>query len=277
MPLANYKKVLDKLLADIPFLRIVDLYEWGEPLLNPDLPDIIRYSNAAGVGCAFSTNLNDGRYLEETIKARPMEIRISASGYGPGNYEIAHTGGKWENLHRNMASLSEYIKKYETNTAVQVWYHVNKLNTGEYKDMKALCDRLGFVLHWTPSMVFPCFAMDYIDKKPLSPEAQKAIDLMLIGMDDLIAACEKEHNTSCQLIWCLPVINWDMSVMTCCNSPIEILAPNYLEVSLEEIIERRNKSPLCDKCVEYSLHRYFTGRAHLGYIEQLLKDAGGEN
>jgi hypothetical protein len=63
--------------------------------------------------------------------------------------------------------------------------------------------------------------------------------------------------------------------MTCCNSPIEIIAPNYLDISLEEIIELRNRSPLCDKCVKYSLHRYHTGRGHLDYIAGLIGDYRG--
>jgi hypothetical protein len=125
-------------------------------------------------------------------------------------------------------------------------------------------------------MVFTQFMTDYIEKKPLSPETQKALDLMPVSPDEMLEAIRQEHDKLCFLINAVPVINWDMSVLTCCNNAVEILSPNYLDIPLAEIIEKRNKSPLCDKCVEYSLHRYFTGRAHEDHIAKLLRDAGAK-
>jgi MoaA/NifB/PqqE/SkfB family radical SAM enzyme len=276
MTAENYKKVLDKMVKEIPFLWMIELFMWGEPLLNPELPEIIRISNEKGVGVNFSTNLNYGKNIEEVVKAGPMDMRIAVSGYGPEHYEITHTGAKWEDFYQNLLRLREYMTKYDSNIAAQVWYHVNKLNAAEYKDMQKLCKELGFELGWIASMVFPPFMMDYIEKKPLSPEVRKAMDLMPVGPDEMLLALKKEHDKPCYIRLGVPTINWDMSVLTCPGNAVEILAPNYLDIPLEEIIEKRNRSLLCDKCVEYSLHRHFTGRPHVEYIKKLLKDAGAE-
>lgn len=57
---------------------------------------------------------------------------------------------------------------------------------------------------------------------------------------------------------CLPVINWDRKVLVCCNMlPDAVLAPDFLDISLDQIIELRAESPYCEKCQKYALHRYF--------------------
>ncbi|MDR1024788.1 MAG: hypothetical protein LBL56_03605 [Treponema sp.] len=78
MSAGNYEKVINKLVEEIPFLHNVDLYSTGEPLLNPDLPAIIKINNRLGIGSHISTNLNYGKHLEETVKAGPTNIRATS-------------------------------------------------------------------------------------------------------------------------------------------------------------------------------------------------------
>jgi MoaA/NifB/PqqE/SkfB family radical SAM enzyme len=275
MTAENYKKVIGKMVEEIPFIRIVDLYTWGDPLLNPELPEIIKISNEAGVGCAISTNLNIGKNIEEIVRANPQEIRVSVSGFGPEHYEVTHTGGKWETLYSNMIKLSECIKKHNQNTAVEVWYHVNKNNLSEYKAMHDFCAKLGFVLHKAISKLFPCYVMDYIEKKPLGEGAAKAKDMMVLGLDEMMDFFRTENKKTCSMIYAFPNINWDMSVLTCCNYPYDVLAPNYLETPMDKLIELRNGAALCHKCVDYSLHRYFTGPAFMDYVDKLIYEKNG--
>jgi MoaA/NifB/PqqE/SkfB family radical SAM enzyme len=257
MTAANYLKVIHKLIEDIPFLYLIDLYIWGDPLLNPELPEIIKINNGLGIASGISSNLNYGRYLEEVVKAAPAQIRVSVSGYGKEHYEITHTGGKWEKLHENLLLLSEYIKKYQTQTIVEVYYHVYKNNRAEYKTMLEFCNKQGFRLHPVLSMLLADYAMAYCEGQGLSEESKKAEELMLIGLDQLIANGQKDRQKRCLLNRVLPIINWDMSVMPCCNYSYHKLADSYLNISLQEIIEQRGSHPLCVKCRKYALHRYF--------------------
>ena len=41
MSASDYKKVITKMVSEIPFLYLVDLYVFGEPLLNKELPEIM--------------------------------------------------------------------------------------------------------------------------------------------------------------------------------------------------------------------------------------------
>lgn len=270
MSAADYSRIINKLINEIPFLYLVDLYVWGEPLLNPELPEIIKINNSLGIASGISSNLNLGKNLENVVKASPAQIRVSISGYGEKNYETSHKGGHWVNLYNNLLLLSEYIEKYQTKTIVEVYFHVNKKNIAEYKDIKNLCSKLGYRDHYSISMIFPDYAMDYIEGKNLCIEAEKAKDLMIVGIDQMIENAREERHKDCLLKRVVPVINWDLSVLPCCNYTYRELAPNYLEVSLNEIINLRNTHSLCIKCQKYSLHRYFNPEYYSDLICKLL-------
>ncbi len=266
----DYSRIIYKMIGEIPFLYLVDLYIWGEPLLNPALPEIIEINNRLGIASGISSNLNSGKYLEGAIKASPAQIRVSLSGYGAKNYEMSHRGGRWARLYRNLLLLAEYIKKYKTKTIVEVYFHVNKSNPSEYKKLKELCKTLGYRIHPSISMIFPDYVIDYIEGKPLCKEAQDAMDLMLVSIDQMIDDAKNEWQKDCLLKRVLPVVNWDMSVQPCCNYTYRNLATNYLDISIEDIIKERNNHPLCVKCQKYSLHRYFNPEYYYDYVLNVL-------
>jgi MoaA/NifB/PqqE/SkfB family radical SAM enzyme len=199
-------------------------------------------------------------------------ITLSVSGYGSTNYEVTHTGGKWELFYRNCLLLSEYIKKYNANINVTMYFHVNKNSLHEYKDMYDFCVQLGFRLLPVISYIYADYAMDYLENKPLCEAAVKAKDLMVIDLDEMIAVAKKDHEKPCTVKRVVPVIAWDMSVYTCCKFQYEKIADNYLDVSLDEIITLRNKSGFCDKCISYSLHRYQDLGYFLDEINRLLSE-----
>ncbi|BBE30619.1 hypothetical protein OSSY52_07600 [Tepiditoga spiralis] len=272
MSIENYKKVIKKLIKEMPFLYLVDLYIWGDPLLHSDLDKIIKINNEYGIASGISTNLNYGKYLEKVIKAKPPQIRISVSGYGPEHYEITHTGGKWDVFYNNLLKLHDYIEKYKTNTIVEVYFHVNKINIGEYIKVKELCDNLNFRLNSTISMVFHDYALEYVETGKLPENAKKGTELMLVSLDEMLEDAKREKEKDCLLKRIVPVINWDLSVMPCCNYIYRKLADNYLEISFEEIIKLREEHPLCKTCQKHSLHRYFNPLYYIELVEKKLKN-----
>jgi MoaA/NifB/PqqE/SkfB family radical SAM enzyme len=270
MNVLDYSSIIAKLIKEIPFLYLVDLYIWGEPLLNPELSEIIKINTNLGIASGISSNLNVSRNLEEVIKAAPAQIRVSVSGYGEKNYEITHKGARWMLLHANLKLLSEYIKKYKTNTIVEVYYHVYKNNVDEYRKIRELCEECGFRPLPVIAMLLADYALDFCEGNGLSDEARKAEDLMLIKLKELVDNGKKDIDKRCLLNRVLPIINWDMSVMPCCNYSYRKLADNYLDVSLVDIIELRKTHSLCVKCQKYSLHRYFNPEYYSGYVNKLV-------
>lgn len=277
MSLADYKKILQKLLKEIPWLFTVDLYVWSDPLLHPNIAEIIRHNNSLGIGSGISTNLNYGKYLEGVIQAEPDYIRVSTSGFGRKNYELTHTGGSWETLHKNLLDAKGYIKKHSSKTIITILYHANKNNLSEFKDMRDFCVENGFRLEPLLSSIFSDYAMDYIEKKPLWEGAELAKNIMLVSLDEILEHCAREHSKTCLGMRAIPVINWDLSVLTCCFYSYERLVPNYLDTSIDQIIALRNNAAFCKKCVKYSLHRFWDHPNYTKNLRPLLSELSEGN
>lgn len=265
LSLEKYRSILLKMIREIPFLYLVDTYLWGDPLLNPELPDIIKLNKEHGVMTGISTNLNAGKHLEDVVAAGPAQISIAMSGYGPQHYEITHAGGKWSVLHANLEKLAAYVERYdvtETKPIITICMHINRLNWKEIPDVKKMCIDLGFNFSPLMSTIFPDHAMDILNGQPLSENVRKSMDIMPLPMDKRMAKCVSESDKVCQNKRCVPTIYSDGSVLACCNYSTNRpgnahLAENYLDVSLSEIMARRMKSPLCTECLRLNLHRYF--------------------
>jgi hypothetical protein len=105
MTAAVFGRVLDKLLRETPYLGIIQLYNWGEPLLNRELPAMLRLARERDVLCAISSNLSLKCELEEIVRAGPGCFRISLSGWGK-SYDLTHTRGNWELVLDNMRELA---------------------------------------------------------------------------------------------------------------------------------------------------------------------------
>jgi len=84
MPLETFDQVL-KVMANDYFA----LHHFGEPLLNPNLPEMLRRAGQAGKKVEFSTNgygLQDDAFLREVLEARPYMIRIAYDYFKPDEF-----------------------------------------------------------------------------------------------------------------------------------------------------------------------------------------------
>jgi len=270
MKASNYEMVVDKMITEIPFLYLIDLYMWGEPILNKDLPEIIRTNTSRGIASGLSTNLNSIRNLSEVIKASPAQIRVSLSGASSKTYDITHDGGQWKRVHRNLYKLSSLIKEHKADTLVEVYFHVYKHNIKDYPVLRKLCAELDFHLVPSIAMLFPDYAIDNVRGIPFSERTQNVHDLMLIDLQDLLEDAKKQDDKMCLLTRVFPVINWDMSVMPCCNYSYSSLNTNFLDTPLNELIQSRTTSNQCTECQSHSLHRYFNPVFYTDYINQII-------
>ena len=70
MPFDHFAKILEKILGESPVDRpVISLYNWGEPLLHPEIGRIVALVRSHGLYCAVSTNLNQARFLENLVAA----------------------------------------------------------------------------------------------------------------------------------------------------------------------------------------------------------------
>jgi MoaA/NifB/PqqE/SkfB family radical SAM enzyme len=259
MKVETFEKVVDKILREDPLAGSLQLYQWGEPLLNPRIDEFITMVNNRGLLCALSSNLNEGRNLEKAVRAQPAWFRVSVSGWGK-SYEHTHSGGHWERFYANFLRLADLRRRYAPSMKTEVYYHLYKHNKGEEATrVRELCKKAGFEFHPVYAYLISLDdVLDHLEGKPLPPEAAEAEALLDLTLDKGMALARAQAREECQTLRCIHV-NWDLSVSSCMmffNVEGNRVAENFLETPLEEIAKRRAAAALCRRCKKQALHRY---------------------
>lgn len=266
----TYEKVIRKLVREIPFLYLIDMYIWGEPMLNPDLPDMIRLNNSLGIASGLSTNLNNVRHLEKVMEAFPAQIRVSLSGMTKETYEVTHTGGRWDAVRKNLDTLAALNDLHDRRTIIELYFHLYNHNLGDLQAAADLAHKHGFRLHPSLAILFHDLVLRYAETGQLPPTAKAANERLLISVDQLLSECASQGDRNCILTRIIPVINWDTSVMACCTYTYSDLARSFLDIPLEEIVRRRTRSSTCAACQKHALHRWNDQGKYAGYVEEIV-------
>lgn len=267
MSAETYEKVLDKLLREMPLMGNVQLYAWGEPLLNSQAAEIIEITNDRRVLCAISTNLNASRNLDRAIAARPDWLKISASGFG-ASYERTHTGGNWDRFLANLYRLAELRAKHHPEMYVELNYHLYRHNLGEdFRGMRDLCAKLEFAFRPNWAYLYPLDnVLAYCQGRELGCQAHETLDLLILGLDEGLARARRQAHLPCAEERCFP-IDWNLSVRSCGAYFQPRLADNYLEQPIEDILRLREASGICRTCRQHALHRFTSV-----YVEETAYD-----
>jgi MoaA/NifB/PqqE/SkfB family radical SAM enzyme len=99
----------ERLVPLFPFLDAVVLTGFGEPFINPHLPDFIATIRGAGARPCLSTNatlLNDTR-ARATLLAGIQHVQFSIDAGTPATYERIRTGAHWTNVIANARRFHE--------------------------------------------------------------------------------------------------------------------------------------------------------------------------
>jgi MoaA/NifB/PqqE/SkfB family radical SAM enzyme len=259
MSAETYGRLIDKILRDDPWTGIITLYNWGEPLLNPALPEIINITRRRGLLSAVSSNLSMGKDFEDVVRAGPDWFRISNSGWG-ANYETTHTGAKWDVFLANCRKLSDYRRRYHPEMLVEFFFHIYSHNREDFSKMKVLCDELGFTLRYRHAALAPLDNIALVEQGvQITDAARKTRELQFLQVEDVMEIAQNERNRPCYYmdhLW----IDWDLSVAHCMewyDPALKLSDKDFLSMSLNEIEDARIGSEHCRKCMEKGIHRAY--------------------
>jgi MoaA/NifB/PqqE/SkfB family radical SAM enzyme len=259
MSASTFKRVIEKITGEDPLAASVQLYQWGEPLLNRDLPEIITIARNYGLAPAISSNLNAKVDLSPIVEAGPNWFRASLSGFGP-RYDVTHTGGKFTVFREHLENLHALTKKYCSMIKVQVFYHLYKDNRGEdLREAREFCQSKGFEFHpvWA-YLISLDEVLEYLETGYLPDEARKVADMLEISLERALALAKADSAKKCLVENVIP-INWDLSVSNCMMyyyRENNLAVENFLETPLSELTARRKHPPICARCKKRGLHRY---------------------
>lgn len=246
LTLSDFKSYIDSLLPELMYLN---LYFQGEPFLNKDLPEMIRYASEKGVFTCVSTN---GTALtEETIKCLGDSgigrLIICLDGATSESYSKYRVGG-------DFSRVVEVIKlsvKYHLPLEVQCLLLSTTEN--EIEEIKSLCNKLG-----VKRLVFKKaqFYDDY-----LVPSNAKFLRYKRDASGKLIPKVKLKNK--CWRLFSTIVIDVDGNVPACCfDKSGKYSFGNLKHASLNEvwwgetanrfrqtILRNRKKIDICNNCI----------------------------
>ncbi len=206
------------------------LHYGGEPLLHPQLSEIIKILKSSGVRTRLSTNatLLTKEKSFELMKAGLDYIVFSVDGNTKETYEKIRRGGIFEEVENNILNFLKIKKDENFKTETQIQIVRIKINEQEVKP---------FVRKWKKTDI------NYINVKSFSTRAGKVAEIDKFGDS---SEFEKKifNRPPCFFLWETLIILWNGDVLACCQDLCgELKLGNLKENNLMEIW---NNSKLID-------------------------------
>ena len=247
MSFASFEQILNKLLIEQPLLSFIELFGWSEPLLNGDLPRIIRLTEQS-VPCAITTNLTLREPLNDMVAAEPTQLIVKIIGV-ESNYEKV-MGSSWQHLQENLQLLSKLAQSVNTELCIHL-YRTSSDIAERFSNTRARYESMGFRVS-TPHLYPGAYdgLLDYCEGK--AELKNTGIPWNIPAALDLVTE-ESDKPCLCQRIF--PVINSDQSVSLCHTYHRPIVASDFMATSLSELVEKRHQHEHCRRCQTHGLHR----------------------
>ncbi len=205
MRLGRFRRVLGEL---GPGLRNLALWNYGEPLLNPDLGPMIAAAKAAGVGVVkVSTNAHflDRRRVEALLASGLDVLIVSLDGASQATYETFRRGGDFARAAGMIERLcAEKRRRGGAGPRVELQFIVMRHNEHEIEEVRRLAAAWG---------------VDRLRLKTVG--ADDDANRALVPASRLLSRYDAEGRPNaerpfCTMAWDHTVINVDGSVTPCC-------------------------------------------------------------
>ncbi len=129
---------------DMNMFRYVHLQGWGEPLLNPNICDMITIAKRKRCSVGVTTNglLLDREMCSDLIKAGVDLIAVSVAGARPETHDLIRKGSSLEDLKQKLKDLSS-VRKVEKRPKITLTTIMMKNTVHELPDLVNLAREVG--------------------------------------------------------------------------------------------------------------------------------------
>jgi MoaA/NifB/PqqE/SkfB family radical SAM enzyme len=128
------------------YLFLVMFYNFGEPLLNPNLADYIREAKTHQIVTELHTNLSlplSDERIEDLLTSGLDRLLASVDGFTQKTYEIHRVGGDLALVKKNLERLVKTRNRLALNTQISLGFLVFSFNEHEVRDVQKYCGGLG--------------------------------------------------------------------------------------------------------------------------------------
>lgn len=204
------------LVDDNPQIKKIELSNYGEVFLNPELAEILAYAYAKSVDISISNGVNFNHAKDEIIEAlvkyKIRHVSISVDGTTQDVYEKYRAKGKLENVLSNIKKLNFYKQKHHAKYPRLTWQYIAfGFNEHQIDAARHMAEELGmkFIvkLSWDDNL------SEIKDKDKIRE---------ITGFSSRDEYSEKTGKIYleeiCNQLWDAPQINWDGKILGCCRN-----------------------------------------------------------
>ncbi len=205
------------LIESSPFVRKVELSNYGEVFLNPKLLQIMRYAHQRGIELTAMNGVNlntvKDEVLEGLVEYQFKGLSCSIDGASQETYSIYRVRGDFEKVIENIRKINEHKRRRGSALPHLTWqFVVFGHNEHEIQKARALCRELGMTFN-------PKISWD----DEFSPIKDKAFVLRETGLQATRSEYREQTGeicgrVICRQLWRSPQINWDGKVLGCCRN-----------------------------------------------------------
>jgi MoaA/NifB/PqqE/SkfB family radical SAM enzyme len=215
MSLELFQKIIDEV---APYVFRLDMYNWGEPLLNKHFVDLVRYAKQRRIWVSTSTNLSvqlSDQQVEDLLRSGLDKMIVSLDGVSEEKYMKYRIGGNFNLIMSNLQRLAQKKRELGLERPVIVWqFLVFRYNEEDIETAKQMASDMGVKLKLGAPFVYQ--EEQWIDMTPTLDE---------FNLYRQLPAAESQPETSaksrrCDWLYSSAAINANGSVSPCCVVPV---------------------------------------------------------
>ena len=255
---AFFKKTIDEVYQELIYLTF---YFQGEPYLNPNFLDMVRYASDKGIYTSTSTNAHylNKEQAKKTVESKLDRLIISIDGATQETYEQYRIGGTLQKVIEGTKNIIKAKQELKSNTPHIVFqFLVVKPNEHQLEDVKKLASDLG-----VDEVVFKTAQVyDFEKGNPLIPDNIKYSRYK--KKPDGTYSIKNKLLNQCWRMWSSCVVTWDGVVVPCCfdkdakhqlgdlkkQSFKELWKSNKYQGFRQSILKSRQEIDICKNCSE---------------------------
>lgn len=255
-----FEQILDHLL-NIGLLHrdhtsTIHLYNWGEPFLNPEINDILKILKKKKLYAGISSNFIVKPEVDKDNLQVISNITFSLSGFSQDSYGKIH-GASLHKVLYNFEDFYDKIRNYAPNTILHIAWHRYTFNEGELWEAYKYFDRPGIrfhpkiaILHVLSEML--SYAEGGLSGLSEDRQRQAETDLFLNHIPQKLAYHRQRSKHYHCFMWNYLVIDETGQLLLCCgmaNNDLDHILGNVLEMSAEEIWQKKLSDLICKTCI----------------------------
>ena len=206
-----FSETIDQLYKQLYYLVF---YFQGEPYLNPQFLDMVKYAAEKKIYTATSTNahyLNDAN-AKKTIESGLDRLIISIDGTTQDVYQQYRVGGQLDKVLEGAKNMVKWKRELKSKKPFIIFqFLVVKHNEHQIEDVKKLAAEIGADDVWFKTAQ----VYDYEnDPNNLIPTNNKYSRYKKNKNNEVVVKNTLQNH--CWRLWHAPVITWDGLVVPCC-------------------------------------------------------------